>query len=172
VLIWSAARGLRYLMPVVPLYFFYIVDGFHRLVSAARPAWRKGFAVGAGAVVLATYAGAYAKRDFGSIAGGVRTPGFLALTAYINGHTQPADVFIFWNPRVLSLYTRRPAAVYSQTNDQQAHWRFFRSINARYIVVGGDYRGDVLYLQPFVDANRAGLEEVYSNAGFTLYRIR
>ncbi len=91
------------------------------------------------------------------IEGGVATPGFVELCRYIAVNTNASDVFVFQNPRVLSLYTRRPASVYPPDAAPDLIWKFGRSIHARYFVVTDEFEGDESTVRPFIRGYTAHL---------------
>jgi hypothetical protein len=106
------------------------------------------------------------------IEGGISTPGFSSLCRYITVNTMPGDVFVFQNPRVLSLYTRRPASVYPRHGLPGLVWSYSSGIHARYVVVTDFLDGDSEVLQPFVQSYGDRLQMVFSNSNFRLYKIR
>ncbi len=117
--------------------------------------------------------GCYAIEDRtykpGPITGGISTPGFAELCQYIRANTDPKDIFVFGNPRVLSLYTRRPASVYPEHGDPALVWNYSHNIHARYLIATDFMYGDAAVWQPFVREYGDRLRIVYSNANFHLY---
>jgi hypothetical protein len=171
---WSLGTGTvvtstRYIMPVVPFFFLYLFAGLDLLKGRVGPRAGNGAACALVLLILACYG--IEDRNFrpGPIDGGVSTPGFAELCRYITAKTNPGDVFVFQNPRVLSLYTRRPASVYPEHGDPQLVWNYSHDIHARYIVVTDFLDGDNSVLSPFVREYADRLRIVFSDANFRLY---
>jgi hypothetical protein len=157
------------MIPVIPFFFFYVVTALDVFVRNAG--WRAG--VAAEGVLLILIFICYLSEDLSfrptRIAGGVSTPGFAELCQYITANTKSPDVFVFQNPRVLSLYTRRPASVYPEHGDPELVWNYSRGIHARYLIVTDFLDGDTTVLRPFVHDYGDRLRMVFSNAHFRLY---
>lgn len=169
-LVFPAADGLRYAFPLVPFLLYYALAGWEllspRLGRAARPA-------GAALLLLlaASYAGVYAKAQYGKFAEGTEKAETKRLFDFISANTSPEDVFIFRKPRTLALYTGRRAAMYHFGGDAQV-LAYFREIGASYLVTGRIFPEDVHFLLPFAGRNAALLQEVYANDDFRVYRLK
>jgi hypothetical protein len=168
-LLWSPGAGGRYFMPLVPFLFIYMVVGLGEL----RDRGGRNFALPAEAalavLILICYAAEYARYPSGPIPGGVSTPGFAELCRYIDAQTDARDVFIFENPRVLSLYTRRPAAVYPENGDPQLFWNFHQSAHARYLVATNFMDEDKKVIDSFLRRYGGYVRLTYGNENFRLY---
>jgi len=168
-LLWSSGSGTRYMIPVIPFFFLYVVTALD--LFARNAGWRAGVAAEGSLLILIFIC--YLSEDLGfrptRIAGGVSTPGFAELCQYITANTKSPDVFVFRNPRVLSLYTRRPASVYPEHGDPELIWNYSRGIHARYLIVTDFLDGDTTVLRPFVHDYGDRLRMVFSNANFRLY---
>jgi len=170
-LLWSLGAGTRYIVPVVPFFFFYAVTALdilrHNLGTRAGLGMEGVFA----ALVLICYVAQDRQFRPGPIEGGVSTAGFAELCQYITEKTNPGDVFVFQNPRVLSLYTRRPASVYPEHGAPELVWNYIRGIHARYLIVTDFLAGESAVLRPFVGEYRDRLRMIFSNSNFCLYAI-
>ncbi|HVW07611.1 MAG TPA: glycosyltransferase family 39 protein [Bryobacteraceae bacterium] len=168
-LLWSSGAGNRYFMPLVPFLFIYMALGLQELRDLAfrHMAFSAEWALAA--LILICYGAEYAKFQPGPIPGGISTSGFADLCQYIEDHTNRDDVFIYENPRVLSLYTGRSAAVYPESGDPQLMWDFSRSVHARYLVATNFLAADEQVTSRFLQQFGSGLRLTYSNANFRLY---
>jgi hypothetical protein len=168
-LLWNAGAGTRYMVPVMPLVFFYAMVGLDLVPISPRAA----AAIAGTVAILASIAYISQYRSFkpGPIADGVLTPGFADLCTYVETHTLPDDRFIFENPRVLSLYTRRPAGVYPLHGPADLTWEYRRRINARYIVDTDILEPDTRTLAPFMERYSAYLHPVYINPHFRVFAV-
>ena len=170
-LLWSPGAGTRYIVPVIPFFFFYLVtalDVLNRDIGS-----RAAFALEGALLALVFLCYITEDRQFrpSPIEGGISTAGFAELCQYITAKTNPADVFVFQNPRVLSLFTRRPASIYPKHGDPQLLWNYARNIHARYLVATDFLEGDAATLRPFVRDYGGRLRMVFSNSNFRLYMI-
>jgi hypothetical protein len=158
----------RYLMPLIPFYLAYAFLGVRD--------FRRRIVVTAGvAVVLVTYASAYATAPWGPIREGVNDPEFVALANAVKQQTVSGDLVIFRKPRVLALLTERRAAVYPTMDDGEGVWSYMRSVKAAYVVKSGidhpEFEVDEKGLAECLKQHRSEVTEVYSNQGFKLYRL-
>ena len=133
-------HDFRYVIPIVPLYFFYASIGATEVKSLLRGhVWQYAPIILAGALIL-SYSSNYTTIDFGPIREGVERKESKELFQYVRTHTQPEDIFIFRKPRALALFTDRKAAVYpkpsgnSSMSDETA-WNYFHDIQASYFIV-------------------------------------
>jgi 4-amino-4-deoxy-L-arabinose transferase-like glycosyltransferase len=168
IVVWPAYQGLRLVIPVIPLYLFYAYAGLDyvgRSLSVKR-------AVVAAVMILAllSYLGAYRAADYGPMRDGVEAKQSVALFNWIRTYSRPKDVFIFWKPRALSLYTNRPAAVYFAA-PSDVLWGYFESIHAKYIIVSSMSADDRADLSGVVSTYRRDLETAYRNPNFAVYRV-
>lgn len=167
--LWPVTQGLRFLIPILPLFFFYIFWGASRLGAKLGGRWEKGLLVGITAVLILSYLGKYSTMPFDAISTGVGQPESVALFEYIEAHTEETAVIIFRKPRVLNLYTGRPAAIFHpETATSAEQWAFWREIGANYLIVGA---WDEPHWQQFVRDNQPFLAEVYANSDFHMYHI-
>ncbi len=168
-LLWSPGAGARYFVPLVPFIFVYMAAGLKdfedRAISRfARPAeWVLMV------LILICYGAEYARFTPGPVEDGSSTPGFSEVCKYIEDHTAKEDVFIFENPRVLSLYTRRPAAVYPESGDAQLMWDFSHTVHARYLLTTNFVASDEQVIGNFLQRFGEHMQLTYSNTNFRLY---
>jgi len=175
ILLWPAPSD-RLLIPLVPLYLFYILIGFDAAMAPAV-AWQRIAAV---ALVVATvavsYAGKYSKLNYGPLDGVEDAEAHAHALFDFVSKTDANDIFIFRRPRALALFTNRSAAAYYWTPTDDELWKKFCELHATHIVTGtlddaplvGAHRG---FFTTFADKYAGDLQEVYSNAHFKVYRI-
>ncbi len=168
-LLWSLGTGTRYMMPVVPFFFLYLFTGLGQVTSRLSSLARNGAVYALLVLILSCYAIEDRTYQPGPITGGISTPGFAELCQFIRANTDPKDIFVFGNPRVLSLYTRRSASVYPEHGDPGQVWNYSHNIHARYMIVTDFLYGDPGVWRPFMREYGDRLRTVYSNANFRLY---
>lgn len=163
--------GVRYLLPVVPFYIFYSLQGLRAL-----PAQKgiRNFAIkGVAVAVLVSYAVGFTTYDMKEIPNGITTREAIEFFDYVKQQTSENDVIIFTKPRALALYTGRKASFYPMLLDDKGIWEYFRRIGATHIVWGPKdvEPHDQEFLSKFLNRNRDFIREEYANAAFTVYRI-
>jgi hypothetical protein len=165
--------GIRFLMPVIPLYLLYALVGLKEIFSGRERVGVPVFASLMVAVVI-TYVGQYTKLEFGPIREGIIKSEAQQFFEYVRGRTGENDTFVFRKPRALALFTGRNASAWHQPPDDQNLWDYFRKINATYLVLGpaGIEPEDQEYISRFIGRNGDRLEKVYSNMDFEVYRIK
>ena len=171
IIFWPGRQGLRFLLPVIPLYLFYTFEGVRKLGSAKFRWIEKTVFIGLMLAILTSYIGAFTKMDFGPIREGPFKKQSLELFAYVKSQTEKDGVFIFRKPRVFYLLAERRASVYHLAADG-ALWDFMTNIRASYLIVSRVLEDDQEFLRPFIERNRDKFDEVYGNSDFTVYKIK
>lgn len=168
-LLWSPGAGIRYFVPLVPFIFIYMAVGLKDFQDRAISRFARPAEWALMVLIVICYSAEYGRFTPGPIQEGSSTPGFSDVCRYIEDHTANKDVFIFENPRVLSLYTRRPAAVYPESGDAQLMWDFSRTVHARYLLTTNFLAPDAQVTANFLQRFGAHMQLTYSNINFRLY---
>jgi hypothetical protein len=158
----------RYVIPLIPLFIFYVFTGIAKSALLRRKRIER---VAASAIIIAiliSYAGKYAREDFGPIQPGIGTETASELFSFIKSDTESSDAFIFWKPRALALFTGRRASGYHPAERDEEIWSFIQTIDARYVVIG---REDPEPIHLFEIKHRDALRLVFSNQDFQVYKI-
>ncbi len=174
-LLWPPAAD-RFLIPLFPIYMFYVLIGLQEAVIWAKPVQQRAAAALVAIVVCLSYAGKYSKMDYGPL-NGVEDAQARALFDFVGSKTKPNDRFIFRRPRALALFAGRSSATYYWMNSDQDVWKNFCDVRATHIIAG--FLDNVTppvgappgFLTDFVKEHSEDLREVYSNPNFTVYRI-
>ena len=175
ILLWPAPQD-RLLIPLVPLYFFYVLIGLDAATRWATTSQRKLVTALIAMMVLMSYAGKYSKLDYGSLAG-IESAEARDLFNFVRTETGPQDVFIFRRPRALALFTERSSAAYYWTPADDDLWKKFCEVHATHIITGAlDDNSPPLgapsgFFKIFAKKYSADLQKVYWNRKFEVYRI-
>ena len=166
--LWPYPGGLRYLLPIIPLYVTYSLMGFYHL--AASWSWRREAFAGACllCVIAIAYVHSYATTDFGPFREGISTKEAADFFRYVSNETDRDAIFIFRKPKALGLFGRRRAAVYPLDGTDSQNWHYIMSIHAAYLV---DAPIDDSSWHSFIKGNRSKLTQTYSNSQFTVFRV-
>jgi hypothetical protein len=162
---WPDNQGARFLVPILPVYLLYSFQG---AATALPSPPRQRAAIAACALLAAAcFAAGYAARDRERFVEGVAKPQTTELFEWVRTETPTDAAFLFFKPRVLSLYTGRPAGVLHEGSDA-SRWEFIESIDARFLVLSS---GDPASTRRFVQVGGRRFEPVWDNADFAVLRI-
>ncbi len=168
-IVWPFPGGLRYLIPIFPLYVFYILLGLKdfRARYPVNRLERSSLAVLL-LLVATSYAGSYSKVDFRTIPGGFGNTKCMEFFRYVREKTDPTSVFIFRKPKALGLFGDRSTSVYPASGSDSELWNYINSVHADYVV---ESPIDDPFWDEFLDRNRTRLTQAYSNGDFKVYRV-
>lgn len=128
-LIWSTGYGVRYLAPILPLLLCYVFEDFQR----RRKKWVTAIVLG---TICLSFALRYTTLPFGKPMDGVLNLEFQRMAAYVRSTAGTSDTYLFWNPRVLALYTGAKAACFSDPG-QHDNEAFYKGLGVSHMVYGG-----------------------------------
>jgi hypothetical protein len=170
-------RGLRYFVPILPLVTFYVLKGFLAFNVIGSRSKEIAFTISFG-LVLAFYVYFYACADYGAIRPGISDTYSKEFFDYSKNNIEPGAVFVFKKPRALVLFTGKKTSTYPVVCEEKIYWRYFKSINASYLVLGpidevffGTAKQKDRFFVKFLIKNRNCLTQVYANLNFRIYRI-
>ena len=158
----------RFLLPLLPLFFLYVLHGMEFLKTHAPFVAVPTLALPT--LVLASYLAQYTRLDFGRQKEGVTKAESVEFFEYVKTATNRDDVFVFQKPRALALFADRHAgavlnrAAMMKCGRISATW-------GRHILWFAVYSENPAMLQPFVARYGDRLHEEFRNADFVLYRI-
>jgi hypothetical protein len=164
----------RYLLPILPIAFFYVVVGARHAIERLAPARH---ASAAAAAVLAAFllyhAGYYLTAKAAPIEG-VSTPQSVQLFNAVRAQLPKDAVVIFRKSRAMALLGQRRSAVWARRVDEQTAWKNMAELGATYLVIPRSETGlDVPdYLRyDLKSPPPAFLEPVFANDHFTMFHI-
>lgn len=160
----------RYLIPLLPIYLIYLFEGLNVLARFLPPGRVAILRVGIVACMFLSIAGNISVMETGPIEEGVLRPTFTDLCQYVRANTQPQALLVFWNPRVLALYTERRAAGSPALSPSQM-WSFFTRLKADYMVIYSRDDDDRIWLANVVAEYPQRFNLAYENTEFKVYRI-
>jgi len=177
VIAWPSFQGIRFLIPLIPFYFYYGLLGIQEMDAAVERRWGRKHLVLATllAGVGVSYAGRYSTLSFGPLAEGISKPESVQLFEFVRDSTAPTDVLVFSRPRALALFTGRRVSGGYRPGDPCELWRYLREIGASYLVTGPEpevWNTDAVYLRQFVSRFGRNFRPVMTNRDFGVYRIQ
>ena len=167
VLLWPYYQGIRFLIPIVPLYFYYALAGFSAFRTRLAPPLATRAAVAIGAAVFGSYIAGYSRTTYTHVSGGISEEGAVALFDYLRANRRDSDVYVFFKPRVLAYFARARSAMDYQTEDRAELWDYYGRVGATHLIVR---EGDGFW-EERVRAAPSRFVEVYRNPDFSIYQL-
>ncbi len=176
---WSPGVGVRYLVPVVLLYLYYVFSCTN-VIAGLSPRFGIATFTALVAVLTCNYVIRYhaALPRFASFDPnsnhhdtryGLLQRNFLDLCTFIRKSTKPDDRFLAENPRLLALLSDRGSVKYSDSAPPEGEWPLYRQLGVSYLVVTKQNESDARFVLPLVKLSSA--QKVYTNDDYDLYRI-
>lgn len=162
---------LRRLVPLLPLFFLYVVRGLGTLGALGRPRLATAVRAGTALLLTAAYAGAYLQFERGPLTDGVHTPEARQLFEAVRDEVPADGLCLFFKPRVLALFADRPAAGFWESDPPELLIEQADQLGATHLIAGPGTEPEAP-LRATARAFPARLEERWSNESFTLYRLR
>lgn len=167
--LFAGFQGLRYFIPLIPIFFFYAYM-FHQQLLHSR--YRKTILTVAAifiATTTITYAANY-QTYLHQQNHGITSPETIALVDFIKKSTPEDSVFVFQKPRTLALLTRREVSAKPGNRGDEFLVKYMTAIGADYLVHSNiDWRGISHPVKPMsLPDDKFSL--VYNNDYFYVYR--
>ncbi|SRR6266568_370991 len=170
VLLWPNPGGARYLIPIVPLYVYYSLEGAEILKRWLQIRRTEAILIPLLVVIFLSYGAEFSHSDFGPFKEGVSKKEAGELFAYIKSNTHSKDVFIFRRPRALALFTGRRASVYPESQNEANFCRYFQTIGATYLIEAPAI--DDPNFDEFLMKELPAKQLVFANSDFRVFHIR
>jgi hypothetical protein len=172
-LVWPSYQGYRLLLPIMPLVFLYLVEGISILLKWNRlDAIRNGLYV----VLILVAAGGYLivyRQILPRPISAMEKETTHELFNYVKNETPPDDVFVFFKPRVLALFTGRSALALAVPGINIDPIDRMRQFGVDQIIIRKDY--DEEYQPEQVELIKNHPEYftlTYSNTEFSVYKFK
>ena len=167
--VWPFHEGLRMLIPLIPLGFFFALVGL-RVMSDKVGRVKPALIAAAVLCVAGTYGEQYHTLAVQPSIPGVESRDARSLFAYIRGSTPKCAVVLFKKPRALALYTGRRAAIYS-THVLYAPWTSVTRLGATHLIVVRSSTQDSLFLDGLERQRPGAVTELFANPRFAVYDL-
>jgi len=168
--LYAGFQGLRYLVPLIPIFFFYAFTLHHQLL---RSRYRKLMIViaalfaGTTAITYASSFYVYLERP----GRGVTSPDAVGFFDYVKNSTPEASVFVFDKPRVLSLLANRSASAWPYIRDPEFLPGYMNAIGAGYLVYSNIDPGGHSYPVESISLPNDNFCLEYNNDSFYVYKL-
>jgi hypothetical protein len=166
-LTWNSEIGLRGLLPILPLYFFYGLREWIRILGALRLPVRVIATAALVGIAAVSYAGEIRHTQRMPAEPNVSDATAEQLFAFVREHTSPEDVLVFPKPRTLALLTERRVAALSPEQSGAQSLAFLRGIHATVLI---DPEWSAVRLSAD-EAKAVGAREVFHAGEYRAYRV-
>jgi hypothetical protein len=165
-LAWNAEIGMRGLLPILPLYFFYGLREWIRFFEAARLPVRVMAVATLVGIAAVSYAGELRYQTSMPAGANVADADAADMFAFVKAHTSAEDVLVFPKPRTMALFTQRRVAALSPGQSEPQSLAFLRTIHATVLI------DPAWSATTTVDAiTTAGSSEIFRNGEYRVYRL-
>jgi len=171
-LIWPSYQFLRFLVPVIPLYFLYIFLGLEKITCLIKNPFIK-IAI---PVLLISLLSFSFFNSYSSIfprpLSDIEKVETQELFQYVKSNTTQNDVILFFKPRVLALFTERKSvamAFPAPNGDEFSRMREFGVTIA--ILRKGHYMEYQPELEIFINEHPYNFNLLFNNSEFSVYKI-
>lgn len=166
---WPCPAGFRFLIPLLPLYVFYLLEGVDALTNLLSPRFKVAALLLLLGLIAGSYGAEFKNAHFGAFQEGVAKKESLELFSFIRTHTTPNDVFIFRKPRAFALFTGRRASIYPNADTAVVFCSYIKAIGATYLITAPAL--DDKHFDDFVGNQFSKEEPSFSNADFRVLHI-
>ena len=173
VILWPTHQGFRFLIPFIPFFLLYFFVGINYIIQrihhhSSSQSINKFFTLIIILCTASTYTLKYISLNFTTLNKGVHKQSSVDLFDYIRHETDESDVFMFKNPRILSLYSDRSASVYFNPDHSRDFWDYMKTIHATHLIIE---KSGPEYILQLIKSRMDVLHSIYSNEDFILYKI-
>jgi hypothetical protein len=135
-LIWPSYQGYRFLLPIIPLYFLYAVEGLNSILNLIcySSLFQKAIPSICIGLIALSYIYAY-QGVFPRPLSAMEQPETRELFEYVKNETTPDDVIVFFKPRVLALFTGRSSVAIAIANNGIDPIKRMRQFGVDWVIV-------------------------------------
>lgn len=171
-LLWPSFQGLRFLLPLIPLFFFYTLEGIQLAFAAIMNNTMKNFSV-----VLITcffiyvfynYYVTYSNKFQNPSTSDISKPSTTELFNFVRQNVSTGETCAFYKPRALALFTGcRSVAIESGSYCDVIHR--LKDFDTKYLIV--DLRGNSEIWSEYPQSAPDTFELVFKNIDYQVFRV-
>ena len=167
ILIWPAWQGLRFFIPVLPLFFYFLF----KLVSTFKKIWlNKSVTIIITVVMFFLFGYYYFTTSYpNEVQYGVQEKDAQDVFNYIKTETPEDAVIMASKPRAFCLYTERKGIVFPEHEANQLNQNI-KEYKVSFIVLSSTELNNSISIE--MNKNPEKFNPVYTNPNFTVYEIK
>ena len=167
ILLWPSYQGLRFFLPLLPLYLYYIVYGFSIFKTERLKNAITGFYI---LLALLSFVSFYTNKSFKGDEYGLTGKESNSVLQFIKESTGENDVIMASKPRAVCLVTGRKSIVYPDVINSNKLWQNIKENKVNYLLLNS-YPNYPTYLDTGTVNSNNNLKKVYENKEWLLYQI-
>lgn len=165
--------GRRYLMPIMPFYFFYILVGVRSFTPARPVALRIGLCGVLALLAGLTFLGRYSTQNWREIANGEQSADAAQLVGFLNSTEKNSGPIVFCKARWLGFQTRRLSTDPLTADNLEEIDRHYAQIGASRFVASRIFNDRYEFaLNRWLEHAAYRLVPRFENDSFTVYELR
>lgn len=165
--------GRRYLMPVMPFYFLYVLIGLRSLTFNRPVVLRAAFCGGAAFLVGLCFIGRYLQHNWREIAGGDQSMDAVELIDFLKSSKESTGPVVFSKARWLAFHTRLVSTDIYNTNNLNELTPYYEKIGTTRFVASRIFHDrEECALTRWVEQSGEKLVRTFENDSFTVYQMR
>jgi hypothetical protein len=139
-LIWPSYQGYRLLLPIIPIYFLYIIEGLNTILNRVSHSSLLQKIIPSVSIGLIALSYMYAYQGvFPRPLSAMEQPLTHELFEYVKNETTPDDVIVFFKPRVMALFTGRSCVAIAITDNGEDPIRQMNQFGVNRVIVRNEY---------------------------------
>lgn len=165
---WATEIGMRGLLPILPLYFAFGLQGVVSVTGRFTYARRTACVVVLFAFIAVTYECAFRWSARQEHVLDVRDPEAQQLFMYLKENTKPADLIVFQKPRALALFTGRYTTMLAPDEPPTQSQQFLATTRVKLLIQNQSMGYPIKEL---IANGTLNSTPIFANAAFQVYRI-
>ncbi len=169
ILAWPSREGFRFLLPLFPLYVFYLLYGLGLSANHLR-SWRaRSVLISIPLIAIAvSYAGRYSTLRSDVLHHGVGLPPAQEMFTIVARLPETPTLVLFRRPRVLCLFSNRRATHYPCDRNRESFFDFAASAGLTHVVLDREWDSCLAQL---LAGSPALFHKVFDNQRFAVYEL-
>ena len=172
-LMWPSIQGLRFLMPIIPLFLLYTFEGLQYFIySVIKSQTLRVVGLVFLFGIFSFYSLDYYSRSVPRSADlDITNVTTKEIFNFVENKTQPNDVIAFFKPRALALFTNRKSLAIRPSTDfsESDIIKQFKAFDVRYFIIS--LNNDIKEWGEFDKTAPADFEFVFQNTNFKIFRV-
>ena len=167
ILAWPGYQGMRYFLPLLPFYFYYVAYGLEQIKKpAVRITVQSVFAVFA----MATFISYYSSISYKPVTSGVTGPASTALFDFIEDNIPDSATIMSAKPRAICLITHRNGIVFPDPDFRHKLEYSIKANGVDYLILNTP-TAYPNYAQEVVKKDTVNYPSLFMNEEWAVYRV-
>ncbi|MBI3533888.1 MAG: hypothetical protein HY072_00155 [Deltaproteobacteria bacterium] len=162
-LLWPYNQGIRFLLPLMPLFFLYVFHGARESGRYMSVFLLIVLVISYSINLTSSYFGPWNQMD---------NPLTTDVFDFVKQNTDPKDVLIFDRPAFSGFFTKRNSSIAFISKNDDEMFDYMRSIHAKYLIITEFIPELKDHMLGVVQRNKGMFNLVYSNPAYKIFIIQ